>query len=83
MRNGWNNKVGLALLGIGATAIGTLLINSITFQRDARQEMRESKVRIEHLEKRDENIIKYMQQRIDEHMRRIDQRIEVLERKAR
>jgi coproporphyrinogen III oxidase-like Fe-S oxidoreductase len=83
MRNGWTNKVGLALLGIGATAIGTLLINSITFQRDARQEMRESKVRIEHLEKRDENIIKYMQQRIDEHMRRIDQRIEVLERKAR
>lgn len=69
------------LLGIGATILASLVINGIAFQRDVRQGMSENKVRIDNLERRDENIIKFLQQRINEHGQLLEQRLEQIEKR--
>jgi hypothetical protein len=76
------------LLGISATVAGSLIINGIVFQRETRKEIAENHVKIERLEQRDENIIKYLEQfstermrAVDAAMQRLEKRIEELERR--
>ena len=83
---GWQKWV----LGIGATMIGSLVVNGIVFQRETRREIAENHVKIERLEQRDENIIKYLEQfskermsAVDAAMQRLERRIDELERRAR
>lgn len=71
------------LLGIGATVVGSLIINGIVFQRETRKEIAENHVKIERLEQRDENIIKYLQQLSNERMNSLERRIDELERRSR
>ena len=89
---GWQKWV----LGIGATVVGSLVVNGIAFQREARRDIAENNVRIVQLQSRDENIIKYLNQRLDERLNdahqallqrdvtieRLEKRIEELERRA-
>ena len=89
---GWQKWV----LGIGATMIGSLIVSGITFQRETRREIAENNVEIHQLQARDENIIKYVGQRMDERLnaaheallqrdttiQRLEKRIEELERRA-
>ena len=81
---GWQKWV----LGIGATLAGSLILNGIVFQRETRKEIAENHVKIERLEQRDENIIKYLEQfstermrAVDAAMNRLEKRIEELERR--
>lgn len=76
------------LLGISATIAGSLVINTILFQREARKDIAENNVKIQQLQQRDENIIKYLEQfskermsAVDAAMNRLEKRIEVLEHK--
>lgn len=89
---GWQKWV----LGIGATIAGTIFVNTIVFQREARRDIAENNVRIEQLKSRDENIIKFINQRLDERLEaahqavlqrdatiaRLEKRIEEIERRA-
>lgn len=86
LNGGWQKWV----MGIGATIVGSLVINGIVFQRETRKEIAENHVKIERLEQRDENIIKYLQQlsnerinSVDAAMSRLEKRIEELERRSR
>ena len=89
---GWQKWV----LGIGATIAGTIFVNTIVFQREARRDIAENNVKITQLQARDENIIKFIGQRMDERLtaahnellqrdatiERLEKRIEELERRA-
>jgi hypothetical protein len=57
------------VMGIGATVAGSLIINGIVFQREARKDIAENNVKILQLQQRDENIIKYIALRLDERLR--------------
>jgi hypothetical protein len=83
---GWQKWV----MGIGATIVGSLVVNGIVFQRETRKEIAENHIKIERLEQRDENIIKYLQQlsesrihAVDAAIARMEKRIEELERRSR
>jgi demethoxyubiquinone hydroxylase (CLK1/Coq7/Cat5 family) len=69
------------LLGIGATVAGSLIVNGIVFQRDVREQMAKHTDEIKHLQQRDENIIKYLEQFSTERMRAVDAAMQRLERR--
>ena len=84
--NGWRGW----LLGIIATLIVAAVSNGIIFQRDTREALAKQTDEIKHLQMRDENIIKYLQQfsdqrssAVDAAMARLEKRIEELERRGR
>ena len=68
VNGGWQKWV----MGIGATIVGSLVINGIVFQRETRKEIAENHIKIERLEQRDENIIKYLEQFSKERMSNVD-----------
>lgn len=77
------------LLGIVGTILASLIVNAIAFQRATRENIATNEERIKALERRDEQIIKYFQQRIEEQMRyrdaadvRIEKRLEELEKRS-
>jgi len=67
------------LLGIVATLAVTLIGNGIVFQRDTKEQLATLHERVKRNEERSANILKYLEQRIDEHFQRIDKRLERLE----
>lgn len=69
------------LLGIVGTIIASLLVSNIAFQREMRMHIATNEQRIKQLELRDENIIKFMQQRADEQIKFRDDLIQRLERR--
>ena len=84
--NGWRGW----LLGIVATLVVAAISNGIIFQRDTRESLAKHTDEIKHLQQRDENIIKYLQQfseqrssAVDAAMARLEKRIEELERRGR
>lgn len=90
---GWRNW----LLGVTATVIGSMVINGIVFQRETRKEIAENGVKIVQLQQRDDNIIKFFSERMDERLlsahnelvqrdltiQRLEKRIDELERRVR
>ena len=54
------------LLGIVATLVTAAVTNGIMFQRETRESLATHTDQIKHLQMRDENIIKYLQQRIED-----------------
>lgn len=93
LNGGWQKWV----LGISATIVGSLVVNGIVFQRETRQKIAENEVKITQLQVRDENIIKYIGQRLDERLtaahnellqrdltiQRLEKRIDALESRSR
>ena len=82
--NGWRGWV----LGIVATLIVGAITNGIVFQRDTREVLARHSDEIKHLQMRDENIIKYLQQFADQRSNtsdaailRLEKRMEELERR--
>lgn len=69
------------LLGIGATILATLILNGIAFQRDARKDLSENAVKINYLEQRSENTIKYISFMLDERTKSLEQLIQQLDRR--
>jgi prefoldin subunit 5 len=75
-------------LGIVASLVATAVGSGILFQRETREQLATLSDQVKHLQQRDENIIKYLQQLSggefrsrDEAIHRLEQRIERLEKR--
>jgi hypothetical protein len=75
-------------LGIVASLVATAVGSGILFQRETREQLATVSDQIKHLQQRDENIIKYLQQLVasdmlgrDERIKSLEQRIDRLEKR--
>jgi hypothetical protein len=75
-------------LGIVASLVATAVGSGILFQRETREQLATLSDQVKHLQQRDENIIKYLQQLVasdmvgrDERIRGLEQRIDRLEKR--
>src|SRR5262245_25317639 len=76
LRNGgWRNWV----LGIIATIVGSLVLNGITFQRDTREALARDSELIKILRERQDNLIKYFNERITDRTIQTDKELAALD----
>src|SRR5262245_61718769 len=73
--NGWRGW----LLGILATIIGSLVIQGIAFQRETREQLARDSEVLKILRERQDNLIKYFNERIGDREKQVDRELATLD----